>query len=150
MKKIVSLLLVLVVCAGCFAGCGYSKTKEEESSISIKESPSKHTKYIRNYVGRNCASLGEIDFSRNCLKDEYGYADVRLILLTEDSSFIDVADTETLKEYVVTEQSVSPNTPLEITFIKGESDIETTYVESQNIEEIELSVKRISEVSSKN
>ena len=67
MKRAISLLLVIVMTTIALAGCG-SKSENPagnanskqpaNESITIKNSPDKYTWYIKNYVGKNCASIG--------------------------------------------------------------------------------------------
>ena len=71
--------------------------------------------------------------------------DGNFVFVTEDGSFVDPWDDDSLKQYVVTVQSVKPNTELKLVFETNEDGTEGDTVASQNIEEIELYVKRISE-----
>ena len=57
-------------------------------------------------------------------------------MVSDDGTFIDINDEESLKKYVVTEQSVEPNTKL--TFDVGEYGI----VSNQSIQTMELNVKK--------
>lgn len=70
-------------------------------------------------------------------EDSYGKASIKLTPNSGDGSYIDVKDKESLKNYVVTKQSIEPNTKL--TFDIGDYDV----AKNQNIEEIELSVAAI-------
>ena len=67
MKRAISLLLVIVMTTIALAGCdsksenpaGNANSKQPtDESITIKNSPDKYTWYIKNYVGKNCASIG--------------------------------------------------------------------------------------------
>ena len=44
---------------------------EETPAITIKESPDKYTWYIKNYVGKNCASIGYTSMGGDRM-DSYG------------------------------------------------------------------------------
>lgn len=110
--------------------------------IEIKPSPDKYTWYIKNYVGKNCASFGDTWGSRY---DKYGKAKVNFVFVTEDGSFVDPWADESLKQYVVTAQSIKPNTELKLVFKTNDDGTEGDTVASQNIEEIELYVKRIAQ-----
>ena len=68
--------------------------------------------------------------------EDYGDATVILEVVADDGTFIDIKDEESLKKYVVTEQSVEPNTKL--TFDISEYNI----VSNQNIQTMELHVKK--------
>ena len=63
--------------------------KEEETAkqpeIKIKDSPDKYTWYIKNYVGKNCASFGYTSLGGDRM-DHYGASYLELIFLTEDGS----------------------------------------------------------------
>lgn len=67
MKRAISLLLVIVMTTIALAGCGIksenpagnvNSKQPTDESITIKNSPDKYTWYIKNYVGKNCASIG--------------------------------------------------------------------------------------------
>ncbi len=109
----------------------------------IKPSPDKYTWYVSDYVGRNLASCGYISLGGD-LMDKYGAAVVELIIITDDGSYVDPSDGEMLKCYVVTGQSVAPDTELTLVFRKDSNGAEyDNLVETQNIEEIEINVKQI-------
>ncbi len=112
--------------------------------ISITPSPDRYTWYIADYVGRNLASCGYTSIGGD-LMARYGAAVVKFIIVAEDGAYIDPSDTESLKNYVVTDQNVAPNTELKLVFDKdSEGNEYDNLVESQNIEEMELHVKQIS------
>lgn len=91
--------------------------------------------YIRNYVGRNLNNCGYNAIAGD-RREAYGDATVILELVSDDGTFIDIKDEESLKKYVVTKQSVEPNT--ELTFDVGEYGI----ISNQNIQTMELHVKK--------
>ena len=65
-----------------------------------------------------------------------------------EESFVDPADKESLKQHVVTAQNIAPNTELKLTFAQYSDGTEASgVVDRQNIEEIELYVKRIANTS---
>lgn len=119
---------------------GNSK-KDTTKLIEIKPSPDKYHWYVANYVGRNLANCGYTSLSGE-LREEYGESDIKFIIVSSDGAFVDPEDTEALKNYVVTGQSIAPNTEIRLTFYKDSNGVEHDYlIESQNIEEIELTVK---------
>ena len=76
--------------------------------------------------------------------DTYGEALVKLIVVSETGEFVDPEKKDVLKGYVVTKQNVAPNTELKLVFEKDSDGKEyDNLVETQNIEEIELTVKPI-------
>ena len=127
--------------------CVKKNSEKEQKTVDlteIKPSPDKYTWYIADYVGRNLASCGYTSMGGD-LMHKYGEGIIELIIVADDGSFVDPEDTETLKNYVVTGQSIAPNTELKLTFDKDSDGVEyDNLVESQNIEEIELTVKRLS------
>ena len=150
MKRLFAFLLAAVTLLSLTA-CGSNPSTSgkvpEENFVIIKESPDKYTWYIKNYVGKNCASFGE-NYSDRYRFEEYGEAKVKFIFIAEDNSFVDPVDKECLKQYVVTAQNIAPNTELKLTFAKNSDGTESDYsIEKQNIEEIELYVKRIADIS---
>ena len=127
--------------------CVKKNSEKEQKTIDLTEinpSPDKYTWYIADYVGRNLASCGYTSMGGD-LMHKYGEGIIELVIVADDGSFIDPEDTEALKNYVVTGQSIAPNTELKLTFDKDSDGVEyDNLVESQNIEEIELTVKRLS------
>lgn len=157
MKKLFTILLVTITVLS-LAACGNTlpgsatanKGTPEETFVVIKESPDKYTWYIKNYVGRNCAAFGQsTSWDGGYRYEEYGYAEIKFVFIAEDNSFVDPEDKESLKNYVVTAQSIAPNTELKLVY-KKDSDGEEydSLIEKQNIEEIELYVKPIADTSS--
>lgn len=126
-----------------------SSDKDIADPTAIKPSPDKYTRYISDYKGRNLANCGYTSMSGE-LMDEYADAYVKLVIVAEDGTFIDPEDTESLKNYVVTGQSVAPNTELKLVFDKDSDGEEYDLVESQNIEEVELNVKKLTSETQSN
>lgn len=116
---------------------------QEGSSVTIKNSPDKYTWYIKNYVGKNCASFGYTSIGGDRL-DRYGAGYIELVMIAPDGGYIDIETDDELKQYVVTAQSCAPNTELKYVFDTDENGNEyENLVQSQNIEEIVLCVKRV-------
>lgn len=113
----------------------YKKDFGDPVEIKLPKDADATTWYIRNYVGRNLNNCGYNAIAGD-RREAYGNATVILELVSDDGTFIDIKDEESLKKYVVTEQSVEPNTKL--TFDIGEYDI----VSNQNIQTMELHVKK--------
>ena len=168
MKRVTSLLIALFIIATVLAGCGSRSDKiwngentekttngetvsnatepketEPEEAITIKTSPDKYTWYIKNYVGKNCASIGYTSMGGDRM-DHYGAGYIRLVLVTPDGNYVDIETDDDLKQYVVTGQSIAPNTELKFTFEKDDDGNEyENLVATQNYEEIVLCVKRV-------
>ena len=137
-KKLLVILLGIAVIF-TLASLGGNQPSEDTDNTSPKE----QTQYIKDYVGKNCASIGYTAINGKRM-DRYGSGTIDLIFVTDDGSFVDPEDKEALKNYVVTEQSLAPDTEFTLTFYKSSSGAGySTLVESQSIEEIELTVKRL-------
>lgn len=119
-------------------------TSENATELTeINASPDKYTRYVRDYVGRNLATCGYLSMGGS-LRDTYGATNIAFVITTDDGSYIDVSDAETLKRYRVTGQNISPNTEMKLEFLKDENGEEyENLVDSQSIEEIELYVSFI-------
>ena len=172
MKKTSFLVLVLTLCTLlCFlSSCETEKKKADTTAedtqtstqqtaeekktsqngiITIKPSPDKYTWYIKNYVGKNCASFGYTSLSGNRM-DEYGKGYIKLIFVSSDGTYVDVSSAEALQEWVVTGQSLEPNTELKLTFDKDSDGVEyENLIDRQNIDEIVLTVKKAGDLSAK-
>lgn len=126
--------------------CVKKNSSKEQNTLDlteIKPAPDKYTRYIADYTGRNLASCGYISLSGD-LMHRYGEGIVKLIIVADDGSYIDEDNKEELKNCIVTRQSIAPNTELKLTFEKDSDGVEyDNLIETQNIEEIELYVKRL-------
>ena len=143
MKRNCGLILIVILSVFCIGISGCRKIHEQ---IIIKESPDKYTWYIKDYVGRDCASFGYTSISDRRY-DEYGYGNIELIFITEDSKYVDITSDDILKEYIVTEQNLEPNTELKLFYkLKDDGTEYDTRVEYMNYNDIVLKVKKRDEV----
>ncbi len=147
MKKVISLLFAALMMSAALVGCGSVVTTEAEQpsepTVTIKNSPDKYTWYIKNYVGKNCASIGYTSLGGDRM-DEYGNWYIKLVLVTPDGAAIDIETDDDLKQYVVTGQSLAPNTELKYVFDTDSDGNEYDHLVSwQSYEEIVLCVKKV-------
>lgn len=120
-----------------------SKETVPVDSVTIKQSPDKYTWYIKNYVGKNCASFGYTSLGGKRM-DHYGAGYIELVLVTPDGAYIDIETDDDLKQYVVTAQNLAPNTELKYIFDKDSDGNEyDSLISRQSCEEIVLCVKKI-------
>ena len=120
-----------------------SKETVPVDSVTIKQSPDKYTWYIKNYVGKNCASFGYTSLGGKRM-DHYGAGYIELVLVTPDGAYIDIETDDDLKQYVVTAQNLAPNTELKYIFDKDSDGNEyDNLISWQSCEEIVLCVKKI-------
>lgn len=140
--------IILVICSVMLllSACGEVKENgsvEERRPVTIKTSPDKYTWYIKDYVGKNVASFGYTSISGERM-DTYGDGYLKLILVNEEGSYIDVNSEDELKEYVVVNQNLEPNTEMKYIFPKDEEGNEEDIIpESQSYEEIVLAVEKV-------
>ena len=121
----------------------------EYTPVSILPSSDKYTSYVKNYVGKNLASVGYTSMGGDRM-DEYGSGYIELILLTPDRSVIDIDDDEQLASYVVVKQDVDPNTEINYTYRKDSKGVEyENLIDRQNIETITLTLKEVSLIPEK-
>ena len=115
----------------------------QHTPVAVKSSPNKYTWYIQDYVGRNAASIGYTSLGGDRL-ERYGAGVLKFIFVTEDGTYLDYEDENQLKQYVVAEQSLKPNTEMKLTFQKDSKGREyDSLVDYQNIETIDLLVRRL-------
>lgn len=110
---------------------------------AINPSPDKYSRYVRDYVGMNAASVGYASMGgRYC--DRYGQGYVVLTLVADDGTYFDPEDIDAMSKYVVTAQNVEPNSVIEMTFLKDSNGAEySNLVDGQSIKDITLSVTKI-------
>lgn len=107
---------------------------------AVESSPDKYTRYVKDYVGRNLATCGYLSLM-STYNDHYGNSYVQFDITAEDGSYVDVTDEAALQGYVVTAQSVEPNTPITMAFSTDSNGKEYgNLVSSQSIESISLTV----------
>lgn len=117
-----------------------------QQSESIKPSPDKHTWYVKDYRGMNAASVGytALDELR---RDRYGSGTLGIVYVSAEGAYINPTDEESLKQYVVYDQNLKPNTEIKLEFLRQEDGTEyDNLVASESQEEIVLAVKKIGEV----
>lgn len=117
-----------------------------QQSEPIKPSPDKHTWYVKDYHGMNAASVGytALDELRH---DRYGSGTLGIVYVSAEGAYINPTDEEGLKQYVVYDQNLKPNTEIKLEFLKQEDGTEyDNLVASESQEEIVLAVKKIGEV----
>lgn len=108
----------------------------------IKQSPDKYTWYTKNYVGMNLANVGYISLGGD-LRDSYGAANIKMVPISTDGSYVDVSNAETLKEYVVIGQNLKPNEEIKLEFDLDESGEEyDNLVSCSSTDDIVLTVKK--------
>lgn len=115
----------------------------QHTPVTVKRSPDKYTWYIQDYVGRNAASIGYASLGGDRL-ERYGAGVLEFIFVTEDGTYLDYEDDSVLRQYIVVDQSLKPNTEMKLTFQKDSKGKEySNLVDYQSIESIDLLVRRL-------
>lgn len=123
-------------------GTMYNKQVTYEST-PITVSPNKYTHYIRNYVGKNLATVGYTSLGGERL-DAYGDARLKLVLVTPDRSVVDIEDIDQLASYVVIAQDIAPNSEMKITYRKdSEGNEYSNLIDSMSHKKITLTLQKV-------
>lgn len=141
---ICSVLLTMTACSsGANTSAGAGEVKDTHEEVSVKTSPDKYTWYVKDYVGKNVASLGYTSMGGDRM-DSYGEGLLKLVLVNESGKYIDISNEDELKKYVVVAQNVKPNTEIKYTFETDENGKEYDgLTDSQTVEEVVLFVKEV-------
>lgn len=153
------LALAAFACALCLAltglaGCSGDQTEHGSDSgdggslsqqIAINQSPDKYTWYIKNYVGMNLANVGYVSLGGD-LRDSYGAANIKVVPVSVDGSYVDASNAEALKEYVVISQNLKPNTEIKLEFDLDENGEEyDNLVSFSSSDDIVLLVRKVND-----
>lgn len=116
---------------------------KEENSFSLKPSPDKYTQYVGKYIGMNAATIGYTSLGGDRML-EIGAGHLQITYVTADGIYVGADDEENLKNYVVTAQSIEPNTEVKLTFQKDSDGEEyDNLVDFQSFDKIDLAVKKV-------
>lgn len=109
----------------------------------LEKSPDKYTHYIRDYVGRNLAECGYSAIG-GFFADGYGHGWIKLNIVTDDGTVVDIEDKASLAQYVVVDQDVAPNTVLSYTYSTDSNGVEyDNLVASKTLEGLTLYVEKL-------
>ena len=112
--------------------------------------PDRHERYIRNYIGKNLASVGYTTAGGKRM-DRYGAAYIELVFATDDFRSVNINDSAEMSKYIIVDQDVAPNTALKMTFVKDSKGNEYgTLVMTQTYNKIILTARRIAAPHEKN
>lgn len=108
------------------------------------EDPSdRYTHYVRNYVGKNLASVGYTSLGGGRL-DAYGAGRLQFVFSASDGSAIDVSDEKQLAGYVITGQDIPANSVITYTYMTdSEGNEYSNLIANQTYEKITLSLRPV-------
>ena len=135
LPTIVAFLMIIPMVA--FGGNGFI-TGNPEDAI--------HTYEVRNYIGRNAATIGKVESGYQV--DEYGSGKLRLVFVTENGMFLLPSNSEMKKDYVVVAQNIPAATSFNVVHLtdyRGEPY--SNLVDYQGFEEIILFVAPIGDTN---
>lgn len=123
------------------SGAGQPAAPVEEAP---KTSSDPHVQYIKNYKGKNAASVGFTDASGQ-RRESLGDAMIRLVYVDPTGVYVDPKDEEALKGYVVFDQNLPMNTQVDIEFRTIDDEEVAGIVAWQSHYEVVLAVKKVGE-----
>jgi len=101
----------------------------------------RHAYPIRNYVGRNAASVGESNLAG--IADAYGHGWVKIIFSAADGTYVDMKDLRERRQYRVIAQDIAPDTVMTYGYHVFRGEGESSLVEYQSHQEINLTVEKL-------
>ena len=152
---IIAIAVIFLLICGCVAnGPGGGKFVNEDGTysniptisegIGTNESEGIYTYQIRNYVGKNAASVGKI--YGDSLVDEYGNGNLRIVFCTEDGILVHPNNDDQKKLYSVVGQNLPAGSELIIVHQRNSSGKPyDSLVSYQSHEEIVLFVASVGE-----
>lgn len=139
---LIGFLMIILYLRAMDVGSGSKTSPTISKEQQTNESEGIYTYQIRNYVGKNVASVGKI--SGSSVVDTYGSGELRIVFVTEDGMFINPSDEEQKKQYVVVEQSLEKDSNITIVHLRNSSgEPYSNLVDYQSYEEIILYVAPI-------
>lgn len=112
----------------------------------INDSPDQYSCYMRDYRERNLVDCGYESLGGDLVDDYGGGCYIHFDIVTDDGSYADPSDRESLAQFKVTAQSVDPNTQIGLTRSTDSSGQEyANIVADQTIDSITLYATRLSE-----
>lgn len=134
----ISLMLVFVN-RGSFVN-NNSPTIQANSATNDKQGV--YSYKIRNYVGKNVASIGKE--SRGYQVDEYGSGELKLIFVTDNGLLVSPNDTALNKQYSVVAQSIKSDSVITVVHLRDSSGRPySNLVDYQSCDEIVLFIAPI-------
>lgn len=110
------------------------------------ESKGIYTYEMRNYIGKNAASIGEV--SGGYLVDDYGSGELRVVFVTADGMIIPPEDKETKKNYTVVAQNIEAGANVTVVHLRNsKGEPYSNLVDYQSYDEILLYVAQIGDNS---
>ncbi|MEQ3452403.1 hypothetical protein ABM133_08435 [Enterococcus cecorum] len=152
MKKVV-LTLSTILLASTLAACNSnskteaskastSETKVEKtktSSTEKREPETKYIKYVKDYTGRNVASIGW--FNETNSWTQVGEANMPTVFITKSGEAV---TEENAKDYKIVSQEPAPGTKVELTYEKDENGKEyDNLVENTSVSEYVFHVEKV-------
>ena len=114
---------------------------QKPSINAISPSLDRRTYYIRDYVGRNAASVGF--YNGNKRYETYGPGRIEIVFSTKDGIYLDASKNKLLEQYVVIGQDLEPNTKLTYAFYDHPEGEISSVVDYQSHKVLNILVEKI-------
>lgn len=123
-------------------------TPSSNVNVSDGETQGIYIYSIRNYIGKNVASIGEV--SGNFQIDKYGSGELNIIFVSEDGMYINPKDEEQKKQYVVVGQNIDAGSDITVVHLRdSKGKPYSNLVDYQSYDEILLYVAPVGTAQSK-
>lgn len=120
-----------------------SKPSKETTLPEVSTDADRYHRYIKDYTGRNLGNVGYISMGGD-LRDRYGHGNVKLNIVANDGSYVDIDDDDELGKYIVVGQDVPPDTKQKLVYSTNSDGEEyDSLIDSMSYEEITLYVKKV-------
>lgn len=114
---------------------------QKPNIIAISPTQDRRTYHIRDYMGRNAASVGF--YNGNKRYETYGPGKIEIVFSTKDGTYLDTSKNNLLEQYVVIDQDIDPNTKLTYTFYDHPDGEISNVVEYQSHKVLNVLVEKI-------
>lgn len=147
---VIAVIFIAVRGAGDGAGSGGIGTSKTElpviKELVTDESEGIYAYSVRNYVGKNAATIGTL--SGNYKVEEYGSGELRIVFVTEDGLLLSSNDVESQKQYTIVEQNIPAGSQVMIVHTRNSNGKPyDNLVAYQSYDEIVLYVAPVGEAS---
>lgn len=113
-----------------------------DENVNTDKSKGIYTYEIRNYIGKNAASIGEV--SGSYLVDDYGSGELRVVFVTADGMIISPEDKEAKKNYTVVAQNIEAGANITVIHLRNsKGEPYSNLIDYQSYDEILLYVAQI-------
>ena len=122
------------------------KQEEKRKNMKTEEQKIKEGTYsysVKNYIGKNVASIGKYDSYYETIFDKCGNADIKINFISLDGSYIKADNDNQKKKYVVIDQDIKGGTDLKVVYnLDYDGNPNANDIVYQSYDEINLYVSK--------